>query len=130
MRTPIAHALAWPERVVSGVDPLEIVAVGQLDFERPDPDRFPCLRLAYEALAAGGTATAVLNAANEVAVEAFLDSRLPFTDIPDVIEHALAHATPGPADDLEQVLTADRAARQLAWERVDRLAGMRLGRVS
>ncbi|WP_033336979.1 1-deoxy-D-xylulose-5-phosphate reductoisomerase [Thioalkalivibrio thiocyanodenitrificans] len=130
MRTPIAHALAWPERVASGVDPLDIVAVGQLDFERPDPDRFPCLRLAYEALAAGGTATAVLNAANEVAVEAFLDSRLPFTDIPDVIEHALAQTTPGPAGDLEQILTADRAARQLARERVDRLAGMRLGRVS
>lgn len=130
MRTPIAHALAWPQRLPSGVDPLDIVAVGQLDFERPDPARFPCLRLAYDAFTAGGTATAVLNAANEVAVEAFLDSRLPFTEIPGIIEHTLERAPPGPADDLEQILEADGAARALARERIDRTAGERLGRVS
>jgi 1-deoxy-D-xylulose-5-phosphate reductoisomerase len=130
MRTPIAHALAWPERIGSGVDPLDIVAVGHLDFERPDPDRFPCLRLAYEALAAGGTATAVLNAANEVAVAAFLDSRLPFTAIPDVIEHTLSQVAAGPALDLDRVLAADQAARQAARDRVGRLGGVPLGRVS
>jgi 1-deoxy-D-xylulose-5-phosphate reductoisomerase len=130
MRTPIAHALAWPERVDSGVDPLDIVAIGQLDFERPDPDRFPCLRLAYEALTAGGTATTVLNAANEVAVEAFLEARLPFMGIAEVIEHALADMTPQPVRDLDQVLAADAAARACARARVQRLAAVRLGRVS
>ncbi|OOG27175.1 1-deoxy-D-xylulose-5-phosphate reductoisomerase [Thioalkalivibrio denitrificans] len=130
MRTPIAHALGWPERVTSGVDPLDIVAVGQLDFERPDPDRFPCLGLAYEALATGGTATAVLNAANEVAVEAFLDSRLAFTAIAGVIEHTLAELTSEPVTDLDQVLAADAAARRCARERIDRLSAQRIGRAS
>ena len=78
MRTPIAHALAWPDRIPSGVAPLNLFTVARLDFEPPDVTRFPCLRLAREALAAGGTATAVLNASNEVAVAAFLDRRLSF----------------------------------------------------
>jgi 1-deoxy-D-xylulose-5-phosphate reductoisomerase len=82
MRTPIAHALAWPERIESGVASLDLYAVGRLDFEPPDTARFPCLRLAYEAAARGGTAPAVLNAANEVAVQSFLDRRIGFLDIP------------------------------------------------
>ncbi|SEK88458.1 1-deoxy-D-xylulose-5-phosphate reductoisomerase [Ectothiorhodospira marina] len=115
MRTPIAHALAWPERIASGVEPLDIVQVARLDFERPDMDRFPCLRLAYESFEAGGTATAILNAANEVAVEAFLDARIRFTDIPRVISHCLETMELGAADTLEEVLAADEAARAVAY---------------
>ncbi|MFP4682700.1 MAG: 1-deoxy-D-xylulose-5-phosphate reductoisomerase [Ectothiorhodospira sp.] len=123
MRTPIAHALAWPERIVSGVDPLDIVQVGHLDFQAPDKDRFPCLRLAYESFRAGGTATAILNAANEIAVEAFLGARIRFTDIPRVIETALERVSHGDARDLSQILEADRAAREAAGAAVDRIGG-------
>ncbi|MFP4079572.1 MAG: 1-deoxy-D-xylulose-5-phosphate reductoisomerase [Ectothiorhodospira sp.] len=123
MRTPIAHALAWPERIVSGVDPLDIVQVGHLDFQAPDKDRFPCLRLAYESFRAGGTATAILNAANEIAVEAFLGARIRFTDIPRVIETALERVPHGDARDLSQILEADRAAREAAGAAVDRIGG-------
>ena len=124
MRTPIAHALAWPERIESGVAPLDLFSAGRFDFVRPDLDRFPCLRLAAEALRAGGTATAVLNGANEVAVAAFLDEGLPFTAIPRVIEAALADVPSHPADSLETVLAADQAAREAARERI----GMEGGR--
>ncbi len=119
MRTPIAHALAWPERVESGVSGLDLVAVARLDFERPDPERFPCLRLACEAAHAGGTAPAILNAANEVAVDAFLDRRLRFTDIPRVIEGTLSALAPRPADELEVILEDDRRAREASrgWVR-------------
>ena len=82
MRTPIAYGLGWPERIDSGVAPLDLVATARLDFEAPDEARFPCLRLAREAVAAGGTAMAICNAANEVAVAAFLDEKIRFTDIP------------------------------------------------
>ena len=116
MRTPIAHALAWPQRIASGVAPLDLVGVGRLDFEAPDLARFACLRLAYEAIRAGGTAPAVLNAANEIAVAAFLDQRLAFTAIPEVIEAVLEQVTPQPADSLEAVLEADARARTLARE--------------
>ncbi|MGB0714003.1 MAG: 1-deoxy-D-xylulose-5-phosphate reductoisomerase, partial [Gammaproteobacteria bacterium] len=92
MRTPIAHAMAWPERHDSGVEPLDLFSVARLDFEKPDPSRFPCLDLARQAMERGGTATAVLNAANEIAVEAFLDGRVGFLDIPRAIEHTLASA--------------------------------------
>ncbi|AOV16728.1 1-deoxy-D-xylulose-5-phosphate reductoisomerase [Acidihalobacter aeolianus] len=118
MRTPIAHALAWPERMVSGVAPLDLVAVGQLDFQAADTSRFPCLRLAYEAMRAGGAATAILNAANEVAVAAFLDRRLRFTDIPSVIDEALSALAPGKAGDLEQILDWDARARHVAQRSV------------
>ncbi len=114
MRTPIAHALAWPERLASGVAPLDLFTVARLDFERPDVARFPCLRLAREALAAGGTATAVLNASNEVAVAAFLDRRLSFLDIPAVIEGTLARVPNHAVSSLESVLAADAAARTAA----------------
>jgi 1-deoxy-D-xylulose-5-phosphate reductoisomerase len=122
MRTPIAHALAWPERISSGVASLDLVSVARLDFERPDFDRFPCLRLAYEAVAAGGTATAMLNAANEVAVEAFLDRHLRFVDIARVVEETLARLSPRAATDLDVVLEDDRAARAVSREGVARLA--------
>ncbi|MCG5509420.1 1-deoxy-D-xylulose-5-phosphate reductoisomerase [Ectothiorhodospira lacustris] len=114
MRTPIAHALAWPERIASGVAPLDIMEIARLDFERPDMDRFPCLRLAYEAFSAGGTATAILNAANEVAVDAFLSARIRFTDIPRLISHALETLPHQEADSLERILEADREAREVA----------------
>lgn len=114
MRIPIAHALAWPQRMDSGVDPLDLFAVARLDFEPPDLGRFPCLRLAYQAAQAGGTAPAVLNAANEVAVQSFLDRRLAFTDIPAVIEETLGAVAAGDADSLEQVYDADRTAREFA----------------
>jgi 1-deoxy-D-xylulose-5-phosphate reductoisomerase len=118
MRVPIAHALAYPERIASGARPLELTAMKSLSFERPDHQRFPCLRLAYEALRAGGTAPAVLNAANEVAVEAFLAGRLPFTAIPGVIDATLQSVGIAPADSLAQILEADSIARSKAGERV------------
>ncbi len=120
MRTPIAHALAYPERIESGVAPLDLFAVAQLDFERPDTDRFPCLRLAYEAMEEGGTAPAILNAANEVAVQSFLDGRIAFTDIPRVIERTLEEVPPGEAGRLDLIQAADEHARELA----DRLVRM------
>jgi 1-deoxy-D-xylulose-5-phosphate reductoisomerase len=114
MRVPIAHALAWPERIESGVPSLDLALVKNLSFERPDPARFPCLPLAYAALRAGGTAPAVLNAANEVAVQAFLARRLPFTGIGRVIETTLAKCEAGAARDLDAVLEADASARRVA----------------
>ncbi|MBI2379979.1 MAG: 1-deoxy-D-xylulose-5-phosphate reductoisomerase [Gammaproteobacteria bacterium] len=116
MRTPIAHALAWPERMDSGVSPLDLVAQGRLDFEAPDLGRFPCLGLAYEALNLGGTAMAVLNAANEIAVAAFLDGAIRFTDIAACNEAVLRACTGGQAETLEGVLAADAEARRRAGE--------------
>jgi 1-deoxy-D-xylulose-5-phosphate reductoisomerase len=123
MRVPIAHALGFPERIESGATPLDLAAIGQLSFERPDAERFPCLGLAYSALREAGTAPAVLNAANEVAVAAFLDGKLRYTAIPEVISHALERVRATPADALETVLEADRAARSAAAEGVTRLMG-------
>jgi 1-deoxy-D-xylulose-5-phosphate reductoisomerase len=122
MRVPIAHALAYPERVESGARALDLAAVASLSFEKPDAARFPCLGLAYAALRAGGTAPAVLNAANEVAVEAFLAGRLAFTCIAGVIADALAAVPAGPADELAQVMEADARARRAARQRVLALA--------
>lgn len=114
MRTPIAYAMAWPERMASGVQELDLFTVAQLDFEPPDYERFPCLRLAYEAGEKGGTAPAILNAANEVAVQAFLDEAIPFTAIPGVIEGAMAQCDVEAADSLAAILAADQAARNTA----------------
>ncbi len=114
MRTPIAHALAWPRRMDAGVDFLELARAGPLEFEDPDEERFPCLRLARAALERGATAPAVLNAANEEAVAAFLDGRLRFPDIFRVIEAVLEVQPIAPADTLEQVREADRQARASA----------------
>lgn len=116
MRTAIAYGLGWPERLESGVAPLDLVAAARLDFESPDETRFPCLRLAREAVAAGGTAMAVCNAANEVAVEAFLDSQIRFTDIPVVIERALERVDNVEPVTLSVVENADAQARQAAVE--------------
>ncbi len=114
MRTPIAHALAWPQRVDAGVAPLDFVTIGRLDFQRPDEQRFPCLRLAREAAQVGGTAPAILNAANEVAVEAFLQRRVRFTDIPRMIESVLNSQASQAVQSLDMVLAADSQARELA----------------
>jgi 1-deoxy-D-xylulose-5-phosphate reductoisomerase len=114
MRTPIAHALAWPERIASGVEPLNIFDVAKLDFEQPDLERFPCLRLCYEAIKLGGSATTVLNAANEVAVAAFLDEKIGFNDIAVVIEQALNKANiTKDVSSLEGILKADAEARTI-----------------
>jgi len=114
MRTPIAHAMGWPERIDSGVKSLDLVEVGRLDFEAPDLDRFPCLRLARESAEAGGTAPAVLNAANEVAVAAFLEGRLNFTGIAGVIDSVLNQHEVRPVRDLADALAADGWAREVA----------------
>jgi 1-deoxy-D-xylulose-5-phosphate reductoisomerase len=114
MRIPIAHALGFPERIASGAEPLDLFAVGQLNFQAPDFGCFPNLRLAYEAVRAGGILPAVLNAANEVAVAAFLEGRIRFTAIPDIIGHCMERTAPGPADSIEGVLEADRASRAMA----------------
>lgn len=114
MRTPIAHALAWPQRIDSGVSPLDLFAIGRLDFSAPDEQRFPCLRLARQAAEAGGSVPAMLNAANEVAVAAFLDRRIRFTDIPVIIDEVLNRETRTPVESLEAVLAADQCARVAA----------------
>jgi len=116
MRIPIAHAMAWPARMDSGDGGLDIFQVARLDFEAPDEQRFPCLRLAREAIIAGGTAPAILNAANEMAVEAFLNGRLAFLEIPRVIEYALERVDNRAADSLEIILSQDAAAREVAGQ--------------
>jgi 1-deoxy-D-xylulose-5-phosphate reductoisomerase len=114
MRTPIAFALGFPDRIAAGVDFLDLARVGALHFERPDLQRFPCLRLAYEALVAGGTACTVLNAANEVAVSSFLSGALRYQQIPALIESVLSDSAHHPVRDLDDVLAADRDARERA----------------
>jgi 1-deoxy-D-xylulose-5-phosphate reductoisomerase len=114
MRTPIAHAMAWPERIESGVASLDLFDIARLDFESPDMDRFPCLALAFAAMEQGGTAPAILNAANEVAVQGFLQGEISFTTIPKLIEYALSHVTVREVDSLDVVLQADQEARRLA----------------
>lgn len=113
MRTPIAHALAWPRRIHAGVNPLDLVHHGQLTFEAPDETAFPCLNLARQAFQTGGTAPAILNAANEVAVEAFLDGQISFTRIGETLEQVLSLSKISPANDLEWLLSEDQLARQL-----------------
>ena len=114
MRTPIAHAMAWPERIGSGVEPLDMFQVAQLNFMRADLQRFPCLRLAAEAMKAGGTSTSILNAANEIAVAEFLDENIRFTDIPVIVEKTLENISRQEASNLEVVLKADIDARDYA----------------
>ncbi len=114
MRTPIAHALAWPQRLASGVPFLDFTRLKALEFQAPDFARFPCLRLAFAALAAGGSAPAILNAANEIAVQAFLEQRIRFTDIAVVVEHALERVQVRAVDTLATVLEDDARARAVA----------------
>jgi 1-deoxy-D-xylulose-5-phosphate reductoisomerase len=123
MRIPIAHALAWPERIESGAPVLDLTALARLDFSEPDLDAFPCLRLACEALEAGGTAPAILNAANEVAVAAFLNGRLGFPGIAATVNEALNRIALSSAGSLEAVLAADAQARAAAQAVID--SGMR-----
>jgi 1-deoxy-D-xylulose-5-phosphate reductoisomerase len=114
MRTPIAHSLAYPERVEAGVNWLDLAKIGQLSFEAPDFARFPCLKLAYQALEAGAAAPAILNAANEVAVAAFLERRIPYLGIAASLETVLGRLAGLPADSLEDLMAADAAARREA----------------
>ncbi len=116
MRTPIANALSWPERIESGVEPLNLLQVSQLDFTLADEARYPCLALAREAWHQGGTCMAVLNAANEVAVDQFLQRNISFMEIPKLITRVVERSSTGPADSLDSVLQADAAARVLAQE--------------
>jgi len=120
MRTPIANALAWPERIDSGVAPLDLFAIARLDFQTPDEERFPCLRLARQAAEAGNSAPAMLNAANEVAVTAFLDGRVRYPEIASIIEEVLNLEAVVAVDDLEAVFIADAKARQLAGQWLSR----------
>ncbi len=120
MRTPIAHALAWPERMDSGVAPLDLFAVGRLDFEAPDEQRFPCLRLARQAAQAGNSAPTMLNAANEVAVAAFLERRIRYPEIARMIEDVMSLEPVVALDALDAVFAADARARELAGQWLDR----------
>jgi 1-deoxy-D-xylulose-5-phosphate reductoisomerase len=116
MRVPIAHTLAWPERMATPCARLDLVALGRLDFEAPDPERFPALTLAREALVAGGARPAILNAANEVAVASFLESRIGFLDIASVVGAVLAACDPPAPASIDSVLEIDREARRVAAE--------------
>ena len=116
MRTPIAHALAYPDRIESGVDTVDLTKIAQLNFRPPDYARFPCLKLAFDALHAGGSAAAVLNATNEVAVEAFLNRQIGFRKIPELIDAVLNRLPVEPVTDLGAVLAMDKSARLLARE--------------
>ncbi len=118
MRIPIAHAMAWPGRMESGAERLDLFAVARLDFEAPDYDRFPCLRYAREAALEGGTAATILNAANEIAVAAFLDRQIRFTDIPRVIRATMTATSARPMDSLEDILADDQRARLEARSQV------------
>jgi 1-deoxy-D-xylulose-5-phosphate reductoisomerase len=121
MRIPIAYGLAWPERIESGALALDLFEVARLDFQPPDYQRFPCLRLAFEAARAGGTAPALLNAANEVAVAAFLKRQIPFTGIAELIERTLNAIPASAAHDLDGVLAADAEARRFATALIAKL---------
>ena len=121
MRTPIAYGLAWPERIDSGVAPLDLFKVATMNFEAPDFARFPCLALAYQALRAAGTAPALLNAANEVAVAAFLDKRIPFLYIPRLIAAVLDALPVNAVGSLDDVLGADAEARRVAQQQIGKL---------
>ena len=118
MRTPIAHALGWPDRIDSGVSSLDLVARGTLEFEELDPRRFPCLELARDVAARKQSLAIALNAANEVAVEAFLDELIRFTEIPRVIEHVLGQTCEEEANTIEAVMAIDEIARSHAAEAV------------
>lgn len=121
MCTPIAHALAWPQRISTPVDALDLFVHQQLNFQQPDTIKFPALRLARHAMQAGGVAPAILNAANEIAVAAFLQQKIKFTAIPEVVEHTLNDMENAQANSLETILQADQFARNIATQRVDAL---------
>jgi 1-deoxy-D-xylulose-5-phosphate reductoisomerase len=122
MRTPIAQALAYPERIASGVEALDLFAVAALHFERPDSGRFPCLGLAYQALRDGESAPAAMNAANEVAVQRFREGRIGFVDIPEIITRVMERTPASRLESLDDVLAADAAARRMAGQIADKMA--------
>jgi len=119
MRTPIANALAWPERIESGVEPLDLIKVSQLNFETADELRFPCLKLARAAFRQGGTSMAILNAANEVAVKNFLERRIKFSEIAQLIEKTLNKMPSQAADDLQTILQDDSRAREFVRQQIN-----------
>ena len=121
MRTPIAHALAWPERIPSGVEDLDLVALSRLDFAAPDDRNFPCLAMAYGAAKAGGDAPTVLNAANEIAVQAFLDLRIDFTEIAEVVDHIMNEYRFSEPESLAAVEESDARARVMSAARINRI---------
>lgn len=121
MRTPIAYAMAYPDRIESGVSQLDIFEVSQLNFERPDLDRYPCLRLAFEAHRMGGNATIALNAANEIAVDCFLKNKIKFTDIPLIIENALEQSVSGTSNQISDILARDLTSRDNAYSFIETL---------
>ena len=118
MCTPIAHALAWPERIQTHVPPLDVFIHSQLDFQEPDLIRFPALKLARQAMKNGGLAPAILNAANEIAVAAFLEQKIGFLQIAETVEHTLNHVQNGVAESIDIILHTDRLARQVAEQRI------------
>jgi 1-deoxy-D-xylulose-5-phosphate reductoisomerase len=126
MRTPIAYALAYPNRIESGVSSLNLLEIAKLEFEAPDLKRFPCLQLAYDALNIGGTAPAILNAVNEVAVAAFLNKQIHFLDIAKLIAKALDSIQSAPVTSLEQLITVDNEARIFAQESLYKLYSKRV----
>jgi 1-deoxy-D-xylulose-5-phosphate reductoisomerase len=121
MRTPIAYGLGYPDRLHSGVSSLDLLKTARLDFVAPDMTRFPCLKIAYDALTAGGTAPAILNAANEVAVEAFLSEKIGFMAIPELIQAVLSDSTIEDVRTIEQLVEVDTVARTLASQRISAL---------
>lgn len=120
MRTPIAHALAWPARIDAGVAPLNLFDVARLDFEEPDFSRFRCLELAYQAASDGGTAPAVLNAANEIAVQAFLDLKIEFLQIPEIIDQIMQSMPAVQEESIEQLLAVDAETRTLTEQLLEK----------
>jgi 1-deoxy-D-xylulose-5-phosphate reductoisomerase len=130
MRTPIAYGLAYPERIASGVKPLSLIEVARLEFEAPDTQRFPCLKLAYDALAVGGTAPAMLNAANEVAVAAFLREQIQYLDIPRLIEATLQKLSVEPVQSIEQLLAVDTQARAYVQGLISQVAAKPVRKVA
>jgi 1-deoxy-D-xylulose-5-phosphate reductoisomerase len=126
MRTPIAYALGYPERLESGVGSLDLFKIARLDFELPDMQRFPCLRLAFDALKMGGTASTILNAANEIAVEAFLKQKIGFMDIPKMIEYLLTNSQIEEVIDIDTVIQADKLTRIEAQQWVEQFGTHKL----
>jgi 1-deoxy-D-xylulose-5-phosphate reductoisomerase len=122
MRTPIAHTLAWPDRMPTPCAPLDLAAIGRLDFEEPDFERFPALGLALAALAAGGARPGVLNAANEEAVAAFLAGRIGFLDIALIVDKVLSHYEPGTPQTIDEALMIDAETRRVAAVALERQA--------
>ncbi len=123
MRVPIAHALAWPERIESGVEDLDITKCSNLEFHEPDFDRFPCLRLALDVQKKGGSAPTIMNAANEIAVQSFLDGVIKFSDIYNVVLNTVENVEPVSMDSVQAILQIDQSARDYANRKIEQISG-------